>query len=116
MIRKIECRSCAAGKYPIDSVDRQNGWKFRRTFISCQLPKIHGITLNGIFHSMQDVHCDNCMAVITGTIVVATTMWQSTHEPQPRFWETDYGAILPDEAVQVSDALTGNNLKETGQR
>ncbi len=86
--------------------DKRMGWKQRKAFISAVKPEGHGITMNGEFTPLSELYCDQCGQPITGTTVVAVTNWIESREGEPRCWESEYGTILPPEAVEMERKLT----------
>lgn len=104
------CRKCGETA-ELHPEDKAAGFHARKVYLSVVKPKHHGITLNGVFHPMETVVCDSCSADIGGAVAIALTAWRGTDVP--RDWESDYGTVLPDESVVLSDVLSGNEPIKT---
>jgi hypothetical protein len=109
VIRKLLCRDCG-DKAALDPQDAAMGWKFRKVVVGASsVPADHGIRTisetESKFHPIADLVCDNCSAIITASVLVATTMWRPERDGVPRDWESKFGQVLPPEAVRVNDAL-----------
>lgn len=104
MIRQILCDACAAKNPRVHPEDAKMGWKMRQRWISSVLPQGHGLTINGAFTPMDSVQCDLCGIPITGQVVIARTQWRGDDEPLE--WESEYGSILPAEAVNAARRLS----------
>lgn len=91
MIRKLLCKPCGM-KPALEPEDVALGWQSRKTIIEApEVPRDHGLVINGLFGPMDSLFCDYCGADIRGT-AVALTQWREEREGEPGFWETDYGA------------------------
>lgn len=101
-MRQLLCRQCGE-RYELPDDDTSRGLKIRKVYLTTIVPKGHGVTTNGFFAPMDDLHCDICNEVITGKVCVAVTVWKGT---EPRHWESEYGTILPSPVVAVIDTLT----------
>lgn len=101
MIRLLLCRQCGEQAELYDE-DIASGFHQRKLYLSAKKPEHHGISVNGVF-SPCDLICDRCSEPLAGKVSVAVTTWRG---PEPRHWESDYGEILPAQAVAVIDTLT----------
>jgi len=82
------------------------GWRQRKAFLSAVTPEGHGLTMNGVFAPLEQLYCDRCNQPITGTTVVAVTNWNESREGEPLCWESEYGTIMPPEAVEAERRLS----------
>lgn len=105
MIRYIYCRTCGDG-WKLHPGDVQMGFEARTNYISSEIPKDHGITVNGAFTPLEHVFCDKCSDAVTGKVAVAITMWNTEREVEPLLWEQEYGGIVPPETVNAVDKLS----------
>lgn len=101
MIRHLLCRKCGE-QASLHQADIVTGFQQRKEYLSARKPRHHGITINGKF-ILSDLLCDNCSESIDGKVSVAVTTWRG---PEPPKWESQYGEILPAQAVAVIDTLT----------
>jgi hypothetical protein len=110
MTRQIVCRACGIKRGAVHPEDQRAGWLRHAVFISCITPPGHGIRINGEFKPMAELHCDLCNATLTGQIAVAITMWRPDRELRLD-WESQYGTVLPPEAVELADKLEKDKTK-----
>jgi YgiT-type zinc finger domain-containing protein len=91
--------------------DRQEGWNGRRVWLIAKKPAVHQrivIELGGsaprVVEDIPSLQCDACgMVVADGETCVAVTMYRA--ENPIGLWEHEYGTVIPEEQVQVTDAL-----------
>jgi len=79
----------------LDPFERKIGLRMRKVeIVSVKKPDDHGYTMNGRFHPVDHVMCDQCQTPIhNGTKAIAVTQWRKDREPQPQCWEHLFGAI-----------------------
>lgn len=109
MNRALLCRTCGEPSWsvPLSPEDMAQGWTLRHSYVATTgVPQGHGVTIGDTFHPISELHCDLCNDVMTGSIVIARTMWRREHEPTPADWELDFGTILTPEAVALADTLS----------
>lgn len=96
--------------------DKNQGWQIRFRYVQVnETPESHGIRINGLFGKLPNIQCDTCGQTINHTLVVATTMWMTSRESEPRLWEEEFGTILTAEVVVAIDKLSAEqpNRKDT---
>lgn len=111
MIRQVLCRGCG-DEFDLHKEDRHTGFMIRKRYLVCAgPPKGHGISVNGVFEPMTEIHCDGCNLTITGEVAVAVTHWRFDLEDEPGDWESDYGNIITKEAANLAAKLKGQEIK-----
>jgi hypothetical protein len=88
--RHIYCRSCGNG-WAMNLKDLQVGWNGWRVWLI-----VEGSSLQ----------CEACgLVVADGQTCVAVTMFRAGTGSVPLHWEHEYGTVIPEEQVRVTDAL-----------
>lgn len=89
MKREILCPECAS-RYRLHPEDVQNGLEMRQTkILDIKVPARHGVTVESVFHPMEEIRCDHCGQEVKGEAMAVTT-WNKHRENEPRFWEAEY--------------------------
>lgn len=103
MIRNIVCEACTSREAQLTDVDRSMGYRLRKRWILAKKPKDHHITIDGKRYP-SDMRCDTCGSDIDGEFACAHTLWRES-DGTPPDWETEYGFVVPEQAVRLADKL-----------